>query len=284
MRIGSPSTGERRGASAHRPGGVGFVSLLSGVEGQPDNFELTIVESEDEYFAPRHRHNFDQLRLMLRGGFGFDPGFEQNEGSIGYFCEGITYTQKGAKGNVHLLLQFGGASGSGYMSFRQLYAAVDELKTRGEFRDGLFFWRDSNGVERKIDGYQAAWEHVFKRKLEYPQPRFAHPIILYPERFDWVSEPGHDGVQHKMLATFNERGASLSMWKLRAGASMLLGCARRQQLHYVMSGTLRCDAAAIRAGDAIATEPGEVLRCEARTEAQFYRIELPSFATEVTAP
>jgi hypothetical protein len=284
MMIGSPKTGERRGPSAHRPGGVGFVSLLRGVEGRPDNFELTLVESEDEYFAPRHRHNFDQLRLMLRGGFGFDPGFEQNEGSIGYFCEGIPYTQKGAKGNVHLLLQFGGASGSGYMSFRQLYAAVDELKTRGEFHAGIYRWRDRDGKEHKIDGYQAAWEHVFGRKLEYPQPRFAHPIILYPDRFEWVSELGQDGVQHKMLANFNERGATLSMWKLRARASMLLGASERQQLFYVMSGTLRCGTATAQPGDAIATEPGELIRCEAQDEAQFYCIELPNFPREVTSP
>ena len=53
--------------SGHRSGGIDFKRLLQGTPGTPDNFELSIVRTAGDYFTPRHRHNFDQVRFCLEG-------------------------------------------------------------------------------------------------------------------------------------------------------------------------------------------------------------------------
>ena len=115
MKIVHEATAVRKGASAHRGGGVHFLSLLQGEENTPNNFHLTLVYAND-YVAPRHRHNFDQVRIVLEGAFGFDREMTQEAGMLGYFTEGTYYTQKSVGQSTTLLLQSGGASGTGLTS------------------------------------------------------------------------------------------------------------------------------------------------------------------------
>jgi len=130
MQVAHRESAPRFGRSAHRPGGIGFISLLRGEEGRVDNFELIIATITEDFHTPRHRHNFDQLRVMLEGSFGFDRDRVQNAGTIGYFCEGTYYQQQGVGHSEALVLQSGGASGNGFMSFEKLYQVVDQLKSR----------------------------------------------------------------------------------------------------------------------------------------------------------
>ncbi|HRX38043.1 MAG TPA: hypothetical protein P5072_01320, partial [Parvularculaceae bacterium] len=80
MAVAHRSNAQREGASAHRNDGIAFEHLLVGEEGTKDNFILTIVTTEEEYKTPRHRHNFEQIRFVLKGEMQYGPDHIQEEG------------------------------------------------------------------------------------------------------------------------------------------------------------------------------------------------------------
>jgi hypothetical protein len=265
-------------AQPHRPSGVSFRHLLAGDEGAPDNYSLSLVDVAVHYEAPRHRHNFEQVRLMLDGRFGFGPGAVQEVGSVGYFCEGTYYTQRGDGPSTTLLLQCGGAGGIGYMGFERLQQGIRELSARGSFDRGVFTWQDAQGKKHNQDGYEAVWAHVFQRRVHYPRPRYQAPVIVEPAHFGWL--PWARGVALKRLGCFNERGLGVAMWQIDALGSLRLLPAARTELLYVLKGQLTCGGQALQQGSAIEVRRGEPLHLQAGPEgADMVGFSLPSFET-----
>ena len=217
-----------------RGGNIGFRDLMTGQAATPGNYGLQLVHIEDEYHTPQHRHNFEQIRIMLEGSFSFGKGLIQHEGSIGYFCEGTHYTQKGEGRSVTLLLQIGGPSQLGFMSRAQLRTGIDQLSERGKFEDGVFTWIDEAGKKHNQDSYEAVWEHVHGTSIVYPKPQFLAPVILEPSRFTWRKLSA--GVYNKALGTFNGYGLKLSQLQLEAGAQLTLDTSARAQLLFCKIG------------------------------------------------
>src|SRR6476620_10504097 len=63
-----------------------FKTLLTGEEGAPDNFRLYFVRQLGAVDIPRHKHNFDQIRVCLEGGpQNFGAGNWIAPGQIAYF-------------------------------------------------------------------------------------------------------------------------------------------------------------------------------------------------------
>ena len=123
MRVVHASDVEWAPLSGHRGGTILFKRLLEGSRGDPGNFELSLARADGDYFTPRHRHNFDQIRVALEGSFNFATKRDLAEGTVGYFPEGTFYgPQEARERSVILLLQFGGASGDGFMSYDELEA------------------------------------------------------------------------------------------------------------------------------------------------------------------
>src|SRR5215467_11923517 len=77
--------------SGHRSGGIDFKRLIQGAPGTPDNFEFSLVRTAGDYYTPRHRHNFDQIRFCLEGSMNYAPGKNLDAGTVGYFPEGTFY-------------------------------------------------------------------------------------------------------------------------------------------------------------------------------------------------
>src|SRR5579863_10670612 len=156
------------GQEKHRGGGLATKLLLAGEEGTKENFRLTLGRDRGGHQNPRHHHNFDQIRLSLQGSLSITPEKELEEGWVGYFPEGTWYgPQAPAKAErITLVLQFGGASGQGFISTRQMQQGFAELSRVGEFTGGVF--RRSDGAGRKNqDAFEAIWEHVSGRRLAY---------------------------------------------------------------------------------------------------------------------
>lgn len=191
--------------SGHRSGGIRFKRLLQGTPGTPDNFELSIVRTAGDYFTPRHRHNFDQVRFCLEGAMNFAPGRDLKAGTVGYFPEGTFYgPQSDTSRSVVLLLQMGGSAGYGFMSYQQLAGGYKKLSDLGRFDGGVFTHHTSDGRLIRKDGYEAIWEHVNGHGVLYPPPRYEEPVIIYPDSFGWL--PTRDpGFELKHMATFGER-------------------------------------------------------------------------------
>jgi hypothetical protein len=258
-----------------RGGNIGFRDLMTGQPGSPGNYGLQMVHIEDEYHAPQHRHNFEQVRIMLEGSFGFGPGLVQQEGSVGYFCEGTYYTQKGEGHSVTLLLQIGGPSQQGFMSRAQLRQGIDQLSERGQFAEGVFTWHDDAGKKHNQDSYEAVWEHVHGRSMQYPKPQYLGPVLLEPSRFAWRELSA--GVQRKHLGTFHEYGLQLAQIKLAEGAHMALDGNPHAQLLFCISGEGSLGASAYGRWSSAEIAHGESVSLNAKADSEFYQFGLPDF-------
>ena len=149
---------ERKRGLEHRGGTFFSRTMVEGTPGTPGNFKFSLSELGTDYSGPRHRHNFDQFRFALEGESTYGQDGTLKAGMLGYHPEGVHY---GPQVNVtpitNVVLQFGGASGSGYLLPREVKAGMEELKAFGEFKDGVFHRHDGQPGKKNMDAYQAIW-------------------------------------------------------------------------------------------------------------------------------
>ena len=261
--------------SQHRPGSAMNKRLLNGGAGRPDNYELSLVRMDGDYSTPRHRHNFDQVRYMIEGEFSFgrDGGAVQQQGTVGYFPEGVHYEQSAVGYSVTLLFQGGGPSGAGFLSYDELEAAYQRLTGEGVFSNGAYSWIDEQGRKRNKDAYEAIWESVRGRKLAYPAPRYRAPIIADVEHYDWT-QTDESGVAARRIGGFTERSLETGFLKLGVGA---VHACNPRAIYYFLSGAGVIARRAYRAHVAVAMdgEPDGVISAAAPTE--LFYILLPQF-------
>jgi hypothetical protein len=202
----------------HRGGTFHFRHLLDGASGRIDNFSLTMGRNDKDFVSPRHRHNFDQFRFQLEGDLNFARDGKMTPGMVGFFPEGAAYgPQTSAATATTIVLQFGGASGSGYLSRQEVRRAMEQLTDTGRFEAGIYRRNPGLPGKRNQDGYEAIWSHVNGRTLHYPKPRYPGPIMMNRAHFAWV--PVAPGVSEKLLGTFTERCARAGFLRLDPGAS-----------------------------------------------------------------
>jgi hypothetical protein len=266
--------------SGHRSGGIDFKRLIQGTPGAPDNFELSLVRTAGDYYTPRHRHNFDQVRFCLEGAMNYAPGKNLQGGEVGYFPEGTHYgPQQDTAVSVALVLQMGGASGYGFMSYDQLNAGYQQLCDYGNFQRGVFTRTTADGRTVRKDGYEAVWEHVMRREVRYPAPRFDEPVVMFPDNFNWIGLDG--GIEVKRLGAFGERGLELSFLRGPRGAKHVVDNPATRELLFVVNGALRASTSddPIDAHSALrleGTDSGMML--EVDEEALMFAIRLPLFS------
>ncbi|HWK43996.1 MAG TPA: hypothetical protein VNT30_04725 [Stellaceae bacterium] len=276
MKIVHSETARRRGGSPHRPDGIGFICLFSGDERSPDNYWLALGTTVD-YSTPRHRHNFDQVRIMVSGEFDFGRGYLLDAGKIGYFCEGSFYEQHSVGKAEALVLQMGGASGSGYMSLDEVYAGSARLAQRGSFKDGVF--TSNAGDARKVnqDGYEAVWEDVHQRPITYPKPRYMGPVVMDPEAFQWLPLDGAEGVFERHFGTFHERGAAISQIMVEPGRTCSTVSEPSVTLYFIFDGSGSLEGQSIKKHSAVQLDKGEVVSFTAESRLHIQRFRLPAF-------
>jgi hypothetical protein len=269
---------DRDWISDHPLGVIRFKHLLKGEAESPDNFMYILGRQDGDFLMPRHRHNFDQIRLPIRGDMNIGRGIVLREGEVGYFAEGLAYgPQDDPLGNarpgerVQLVLQFGGASSYGFMSIEQRRKARDELSRAGRF-EGNYYYRA--GGKREW-GLNAIWEHVFGAKLKYPRPRYKDVVIADPARFHWLPVRGARGVSRKFLGAFSERAVSIEMLKIEPRATWSSSDAVARRLLVVLSGSGAVAGEPISYLTAIETHPGESLEISADSEMELFAIGLP---------
>src|SRR5262249_2492629 len=162
-RNSSPGTAERRIAMRivqgdalhlvrgldHRGGPFHYRNLPEGTPGAIDNFQLSMGRNDKDFVSPRHRHNFDQFRFQLEGDLDFARDGRMTPGMVGYFPEGASYGPQTSEATATtIVLQFGGASGSGYLSRKEVKQGMDELKAFGTFEGGVFRRNDGEPGKR----------------------------------------------------------------------------------------------------------------------------------------
>lgn len=202
-----------------RGGKFRYYPLLSGQDGSAGNFFLQLSNTFSDFDSPRHRHNFDQVRVQLEGDADFSRDGVMKPGMVGYFPEGVFYGPQSIPGeSLTLVLQFGGASRSGYVSEAAFQRGIVELKKAGTFEAGVYKVDRPDGGTRSQDAYEAVWEHLNECELSYPKSRYDKPLFMRPDAADWLPDEGAAGVVRKHLGTFSEAQTKLSLLRLDASA------------------------------------------------------------------
>jgi hypothetical protein len=260
----------------HRGGTFHYRHLLEGEAGTPCNFHLGIGQQDGDFVSPRHRHNFDQFRFQLEGTSNFDRNGKMTAGTFGYFPEGAAYGPQSSEGrSVTAVLQFGGASGSGYLSPKEVTAATEELKKYGIFEGGIFRRNDGSEGRRNSDAYQAIWEHVNGRRMDYPKPRYRDPIMVDLEHYEWLPVDGMPGVAKRLLGTFTERQCAAETIRLVRGASYQAGS---RSVYLVLAGSGIVGERPYRQLTSFYLGEGEPAGIVARDQTELLRLVLPDLA------
>lgn len=280
-----------RTSNAIRGGAREFKTLLTGEEGSPNNFKLSFVRQSGELDIPRHKHNFDQIRMCLEGerqNYGKNKWIEPGE--LVYFPEGTPYgPEKSASHRLSITLQFAGASGSGYVGTQRMQAAMAEMKKFGTFEGGVFTRSGAlaPGQRRNQDSFEAIWEFVHQRKIVYPKPRYDEPIRIKPQNFAWLPLDGRkglatNGMAMKSLGVFSERRSEIAMLRLDAGAEGALAAAATR-IGFVTAGTGEANGEALRKHTAFTIERGETCRLVSAGGMELLLITLPLVTGEAGA-
>ena len=260
-----------------REGVIKAYRLIEGVPG-PANFALKLVNIAGKFHSPRHRHNFDQIRFQIEGEFDYAADGHFEPGSVGYFPEGTRYGPQTSDGDTwNLLLQFGGASGSGYTSESEEDRAAAALKQHGSFDKGVYTYLKPDGTKVNQDAYEALWEHIHGRPLVYPKPRYDKPVFMKSQNFDWLPVSNQPGVASKVLGVFSERETTIRMLRVDAAATLSL---QADSFYFLMQGAGKVAGQACSRHTTIRTEAGEQGTFTAEAETTLLQLHVPVLSME----
>lgn len=265
----------------HRGGLFYGRIMLEGTPGTVDNFQLQYGHSQGDFYSPRHRHNFEQIRVQIEGELQFGRDGTMKPGMVSYFPEGVFYGPQSQEPDIEknkpytAVLQFGGASGWGYVSREEGKRAHDELLAWGEFKDGIYRRKPGVPGKKNTDANQALWEHIFQRPIEFPKPRYEKPIFMDSAGYAWVPVPGCPGVEEKLLGVFTERRTEVAYYKLDPGVSFDL---KGRAAIITPSGAGTVAGQPLKKMTAIYLAHGETARVVASEPTVLLRMGLPNLA------
>lgn len=265
-------------AVRHRGGNLQARILLEGTPGTLGNFQLSLGATGEDFISPRHRHNFEQYRTVLEGKFDFGQDGLMTEGMVGYFPEGVYYgPQSSANNTVAAVLQFGGMSGSGYLSAREVSAGMEELKQFGEFQKGVFRRREDVPGRRNQDAFEAIWEFVNGRAIGYPSSSHTAPVMMNPADVTWTPLEGAPRIAEKRLGAFDESRTGVRMLKLDGGTYFEVS---GRGIFLVLSGSGTVGGERLRRLTAFYVDVGETAALAASEPAVILHYELPVLPRE----
>ncbi len=269
----------------HPTGVLAFRYLLNGSPLTPENYMMQIAENIGHFKMVTHRHNFDQFRYVIKGQMNLGNGRMLREGELCYFPEGTSYgPQDDAAGPIALVLQFGGASGYGYMSPQQYRKGREELKKVGHFEGPVFIRQTPDGRLTKKLSINAIWEQSIGERLMVPAPRYHDVLIMTPKAYRWTPVRGQEGVSRKLLGSFTERGTTAQMLRIEAGAAFQVAGEDAIRIFFVLSGEGRIGAAPVARHFAADLQSGEDGTIRAETEMELLAFTLPMLSKEWMEP
>lgn len=257
----------------YRGGTFHYRNLMEGTAGTIDNFQLSMGRNDKDFVSPRHRHNFEQFRFQFEGDLNFARDGMMTPGMVGYFPEGTSYGPQTSESTATtFVLQFGGSSGQGYLSRKEVKDGMDALRATGTFEGGVYRRNEGEPGKRNMDGFQAIWEQANGRPLQFPKARYDKPVMMDQAGYEWVPVEGQPGVHEKMLGVFTERRSEGGVVRLDAGAE-LNGTGRGIYLCYRGSG--RVGGEPLRALTTVFLERGERVAFTAEQAVEMIHFGLP---------
>ncbi|MBT5051267.1 MAG: hypothetical protein HOM58_22415 [Rhodospirillaceae bacterium] len=259
----------------HRKGNILIKDMLEGEDGSPENYKFFLSKESADFYSPRHRHPWDQIRFCLEGSVPIGVRKSVDEGEIGYFPEGVHYGPQDGDDRFVAILQFGGASGQGILSSGQVNRGYDLLSGEGTFDGGIFRRKTTSG-KRNQDGYEAIWQKITGQKMINPPPRYKEPVVMNPGHFAWRPVAGGAGVEQRHIGSFSERATKIDFFRLARGARRALPPEDHLRLLYVVKGTGACGRQPYRRHTSMELAPGEAARFMPKTATEILSITIPS--------
>jgi hypothetical protein len=236
--------------------GMAHKRLFEGEEGNPDNYMLVMAREPKSYFSPRHRHPWDQIRFCLEGKIPIARGLYIEGGEICYFPESARYgPQEGGEDRIVLLLQFGGASGQGFIGPDRLNQARLELAKKGTFESGVYTVATDQGRTNR-DAYEAIWAHEKGEAPAYVSPAYKTPIVMRPEALAW-EKAEEEGVFVKRAGIFPHRRLAITARRIEAGSHHPYSSEPALRFLFVTSGQGQIGGVELRRWSAVRLQPRE---------------------------
>jgi hypothetical protein len=239
--------------------GVQYRRLFKGDPAKRGNFEMVLLRSprsDPSIHFPRHRHDFDQVRLTLAGNPAWAPKRTVPPGHVVYTAAGTFYGPYDRYADEEQLhIQFEGANHARFLDYDTLAQARREMAVHGRFERGIYVTTGADGRETKTDAHQAIMEHLTGKPMTYPEARYKDSIQINPDLFAW--EPSGDGVRARRLGTFTESLTSLLMVEISDGARCEFPPSAQTRLVFVMEGTGQAGSEALEPWDGVLLAPGD---------------------------
>lgn len=255
-----------------REGAVKTSLIMGGDYTRLDNFSCRIIISEAGRFSPRHRHNFAQFYYCLDGETTFGDA-KLTEGWLGYMPEGTWYGPQTGPAHTLIAFQHGGPSASGIMGYQQHTDSFEELKAKGRFEKGLYYPNDAPADYVPQDGYEAIWENLRGRKLEYPEPQYSGPINMNTKAFPWQPIEEMPGVDRKLFGIYTSCEYGAGAYRIAPGAAYT---AKGRCMYIVLAGSGKIGDESYARLSAIFLDSGEDARFIAESETELLAISMPS--------
>jgi hypothetical protein len=188
--------------------------------------------------TPRHRHAFQQVRWSEAGQLNYAPGKDIPRGDVAYFPRGAYYGPQRKDQGISIALQLGfGNEHQHGEAWDSLQAqAMERLKARGSFENGVFVEIDpQTGERRETDSVQAVYEEQYAirtgKKFVVPKEGYEEPILMHTGAFEYYKTAL--GVEVKHLGCFFDHAGPnadlrLMMIRLTEGGAYTFGPERAQ--------------------------------------------------------
>jgi hypothetical protein len=281
--------GKEPGRSGHHPRTGAAVGQCLLQDDAPDGLNFRLLRTEffggDKTFhSPRHRHAFPQVRFTQRGSINYAPGQNIEEGDICFFPRAAYYGPQRKDQGVSIALQFGfnGEHQEGHAWRQYRDEALQRLKARGRFEEGLYIETDpETGVESLRDSVFALHREQYLmhtgEEFDYRPAVYDEPVLMHPDAFDYYSAA--PGVEIRQLGRFFDhpgpRGdTGVQMVRLTEEGSYLLS-ADRAQIAWSLAAGLRADGETYPEQAFVYSPRGEEATLSAADTLELYLIELP---------
>ena len=238
----------------HRTGNITrkFIRESELAKGVGYTCDLVHYHRGDEMFtAPKHRHDFDQIRLTLEGTTDYGESQVGEPGDAAFFPAGAYYGPESFEEAEIFLIQWS----KDWVTREKSDAAYKKLAERGRFESGYYITTDEGGNEVRKDGANAVWEEVNQRPLTIPSPKYATPILMRPDGYQW--QPAGENAEMKDLGHFTEDDLGVTTHQWRAGGRIDL-TSERTFIVWVSTGSVEIEGRNVGARTMIFSDAGEV--------------------------
>jgi hypothetical protein len=157
----------------------------------------------------------------------------------------------------------------------QTAAAKKELLQFGTFEKGVFRPHPDQTGRRNMDGFEAVWEHINGRKLVYPEPQYAAPVMMYQDHYQWMPMAEAEGVDEKLMGVFTDCQIPCAMYRLQPGATFT---AKGRGIFMVMSGTGAVEGDRFRQYTSVYLDTGETTQFKANEVSEILLLGMPDVA------